>query len=34
LFDMGQVVRDALAYVDPHQARDEPVDAKAKGKKT
>jgi len=34
LFDMGQVVRDALAYVDPHQAKDEPVDAKAKGKKT
>ena len=30
LFDMGQVVKEALAYVDPNQAKEEQADPKAK----
>lgn len=33
LFDMGQVVKEALAYVDPNQAKEEQADPKAKGGK-
>lgn len=33
LFEMNKIVREALAYVDPNQAKEEAVDPKAKGGK-
>jgi len=29
---MQDIIREALAYVDPNKQKDEPVDPKAKGK--
>ena len=33
LFEMNKIVREALVYVDPSQAKEEQVDTKAKGAK-
>lgn len=33
VFDMGEIVREALHYVDPNASREEVADPKAKGKK-
>jgi len=31
-FNMGEIIREALSYVDPNQAKEEVADPKAKGK--
>jgi len=33
VFDMGEIVREALQYVDPKAAKEEAADPKGKGKK-